>query len=238
MLSKLQARQAILNLVVTHYPEDTWTALQTGAAWAYQEAWTSTRNDPRFASIPGQRRFRACQERHFLMESSLAELASRVGLPFVGEVVRSNQWVYGMIRTPGLCLMQKRVQSGGEPPPADFRKQIATANSFVRQGELFVLGEAHTIRERPIHGILIHATESQRFTDDGFGRPAFVRLAVPFGDYSGWIATFTIAELIAAYPAKSANDGQFPAKPAPLWKAPDQRDDNKEEDKDDKSGRG
>jgi len=236
MLSKMQARQAILNLVVAHYPEGTWATLQTGASWAYQEAWASTRHDPRFASIPGQRRFRAGQERHFLMESSLAEMASRVGLPFVGEVMRSNQWVYGMVRTPGLCLMQKRVQNGGEPPPADFRRQIAAANSFVRQGELFVLGEAHTVREQPIHGILIHATESQRFADDGFGRPAFVRLAFPFGDYSGWIATFTLAELTAAYPAKDASNEQAPAKPALTWKVPDRRDDK--ENKDDTSGRG
>ncbi len=60
MLSKLQARQAILNLVVAHYPKDTWIALQTGTVWGYQEPWASTRNDPRFASIPGQHRFRAC----------------------------------------------------------------------------------------------------------------------------------------------------------------------------------
>ena len=224
MLSKPEARQAILNLVVAHYPRATWTAVQRGTAWAYQEAWASTRDDPRFARVEGQRRFRASQERHFLMESSLAEMALQNRLPFAGEVVRTNQWVYGMVHTPGLCLMQKRVQSGREPPPADFRKQIAAANSFTRQSELFVLGDAHTVGERPVHGILIHATESQRFADDGFGRAAFVRLAVPFGDYSGWIETFSMSDLAAAYPSEGTGEAPAVVKPAPVWKKHAQED--------------
>jgi hypothetical protein len=229
MLSKPEARQAILKLLIASYPKDAWIGMERGTAWAYQEAWSSTREDPRFAGIPGHRRFRASQERHFLMESALAQVAAQNSLTFAGEVVRTNQWVYGMIRTPLVCVMQKRVKDGREPPPADFRRQVAAANAFVRQGELFVLGDAHAAGEQPVHGILIHTTESQRFADEGCGRTAFVRLAFPFGDYSGWAATFSLPELIMAYPDQPKPQPR-PA-PALTWRS-DQQD-----EKDEKSGR-
>lgn len=224
MLSKPEARDAIQAMIVSSYPKDVWIGLQRGTEWAYQEAWISTRDDPRFERTPGQRRFRAPQERHFLMESTLAKTADDYHLTFAGEVVRTNQWVYGMIRTPSVCVMQKKVRDGKEPPPADFREQVMAANTFVRQGDLFVLGDAHVGGTRPIHGILIHTPESQGFTDEGYGRPAFVRLAFPFGDYSGWAASFSLPELVAAYPDVSSVEKPSRAKPVPTWKAPDQKD--------------
>ena len=233
MLSKPEARQAILNLVVTHYPKDTWPAVQLAATGSYHDAWASTRDDPRFALTPGQRRFRALQERHFLMEGGMANVAVQNAIPFAGEIVQSNDWVYGMIRTPGLCLMQKRVQTGKEPPPADFRRQIAGANSFVRQGDLFVLGDAHTVGDKPIHGILIHMAESKDFRSEAFGRPAFVKLAVPYSDYTGWIATFSLLELIAAYPVTGSDTASERPAPTPTWKKPDE-----EEGKGEGTGRG
>lgn len=229
MLSKPEAREAILELLIENYPKDAWIGIERGAAWAYQEARSSTQEDPRFASIPGHRRFRASQERHFLMENALAQVAAQNDLAFAGEVVRANQWVYGMIRTPSICVMQKRVDDGGEPPPARFRRQVATANAFVRQGELFMLDDVHAAGEQPLHGILIHTAKSQRFADEGYGRVAFLRLAFPFGDYSGWAATFGIPELIMAYP-EEAKPQPRPT-PAPTWRSPQQ------DEKDEKSGR-
>ena len=61
MPSKPEARQAILNLVVAHYPRATWTAVQRGTAWAYQEAWASTPDrigdDDNVVSLDRIRRF-------------------------------------------------------------------------------------------------------------------------------------------------------------------------------------
>ena len=226
MLSKPEAREAILSMIIAHYPQDVWAGLERGTAWAYREAWSSTRDDPRFAKTPGQRRFRAPQERHFLMEGALAVAAEQNHLVFAGEVVKTNDWVYGMIRAPGVCIMQKKVRDGREPPPADFRRQVASANTFVRQGDLFVLGDGHIAGEQPIHGILIHTTESQHFTDEGYGRPAFVRLAFPFGDYSGWAAEFTLPELAAAYPSQDESKTPARPKPTPKWRKPDQEEKN------------
>jgi hypothetical protein len=224
MLSKPEAREAILNMIVTEYPREVWPSLMRGSDWAYQEAWTSTRDDPRFAKTSGQRRFRAPQERHFLMESMLAEVAAQNRLTFAGEVVKTNEWVYGMIRAPSICIMQKKVRDGREPPPADFRRQVTSANTFIRQSDLFVLGDAHIAGMRPVHGILIHTPESQRFADEGYGRPAFVRLAFAFGDYSGWAATFTLPELAAAYPSQNENKTPAHPKPTPKWRKLGQED--------------
>jgi len=231
LLSKPEARLAILDLIIRYYPREIWPTVERNTAGAYYDAWSSTRSDPRFSRTTAQHRFRAPQERHFLMESGLAEAAAQANLTFVEEVVRCNQWVYGMIRTPGICIMQKRVASVGEPPPGDFRRQVADANMFVRQGNLLSLGDAHASGNQPVHGILIHMTESQQFKDDGYGRPALLRLAFPFGDYSGWAAIFSLEELVAAYPAKVEEVGGKPAKVGVKWKKTEEQS-----DKDKKSG--
>jgi hypothetical protein len=220
VLSKPEAREAILRILLENCPKKTWEMLELATRAAYHEAWASTRDDPRFAKVPGQRRFRAPQERHFLMEGALADAAALSDLAFAAEVIKSNHWVYGMIRTPGVCIMQKKVWDTRELPPAEFRAQIAAANTFVRQGELFVLADHHASGEQPVYGILIHTPESHRFTDPGYGRPAFAHLAFAFGDYSGWAATFTLPEIAAAYPADETRPA--PRKPAPTWKQPGQ----------------
>ena len=218
MLSKPEAKQSILRIITENIPKGIWDDVQAATAAAYRDAWTSTRDDPRFAHTPGQRRFRAPQERHFLMESGLAEVAVRNKVSFASEVVKANTWVYGMLRTPGICVMQKKVGQGLEPPPAKFRRQIAATNSFVRQGNIFALGDEHIVSCKPIFGFLIHAPESQRFAHDGYGRPAFVRLAFAYNDYSGWAAKFEVSELAAAYAPDPGAEVTKRVRPTPTWK--------------------
>lgn len=213
MLSRVEAREAVLSMITATVPRGIWQGLPGGAAWAYGEAHNSTRNDPRV--LTAQARFRAAQDRHFFMETALARVAEENGAWFEPEAVRANEWRYGVLRAGCITLMQKKVDDGREPPPAAFRRQVASANAFVRQADLFYVGEPHSLGGEPIHGIIIHAPESQRFADEGFGKPAFVRLAVPFGDYSGWVLAVDVNEVLARYPDEVRS--VRPA-PAPVWK--------------------
>lgn len=212
MIDRLEARDAILEMVAATVPRIAWEELLRGAAWAYREAMVSTRNDTRV--LPSHARFRAAQDRHFFMETVLARVAQNSGGMFVPEIVESNRWAYGLARFGQFSLMQKKVGDCREPPPAEFRRQVSSANQFIRQGDLFFMDELHARAEYPVQGVIIHAPQSQRFSDDGFGVPAFIRFGVPFGDYSGWVITIDVADLSASYPV-----AQPPRKgPTPTWK--------------------
>lgn len=217
MTDQPEAHQVILAMIRASYPREMWFVLRRATAGAYHEAWASTRDDPKFAAVPSQRRHRAPQERHFLMESALASAAAACRLPFAAEVIKSNTWVYGMIRTPTVNLMQKMTHDARVPPPAEFRRRIAAANGFVQQGDLFVPEERHASGNQPLYGILIHAPEAQRFADPGYGRPGFARLAFALGDYSGWAATLTLEEIAASY-GTTGETKPADVKPRPTWK--------------------
>ena len=212
MMNRNEAQDALLSMITTTVPRIVWEELMRGTAWAYRKAALSTRNDGRI--LPTNARFRAAQERHFFMERVLARVAQDAGGLFSPGFVESNSWAYGLARFGQFGLMQKKVADHKEPPPARFREQVSAANHFVRQGDLFVMDDMHRRHENPVQGVVIHAPMSQNFADDGFAKPAFVRLGVPFGDYSGWVITADVMDLLARYPIAA------PArtKPLPQWR--------------------
>lgn len=212
MMNRTEAQDALMSMITSTVPRSVWEELVRGTVWAYREAAMSTRNDGRI--LPANARFRAAQERHFYMERVLARVAQDTGGVFAPGIVDTNRWVYGLARFGQFGLMQKKVSDHREPPPARFREQISAANHFVRQGDLFFMDGRHKEHGNPVQGVVIHAPESQNFGDDGFGRPAFVRLGVPFGDYSGWVITRDIIDLLANYPvAAPVRKG-----PQPQWR--------------------
>lgn len=212
MISKPEARAALLAKIVLTVPRGFWRSAIAGTAWAYGEALTSTKNDPRF--LPTQGRFRAAQERHFLMETSLAKAIGENGGNFAPEFVASNGWSYGLGKIGQFGVMQKKVGDHREPPPGEFRKQVVAANEFHRTGDLFTIDGCHMTGETPVQGVLIHAPKSPRFPDPRFGEPAFTRFAVPFGDYSGWVIDMELSEILAQYPAEERERKG----PKPVWK--------------------
>lgn len=212
MMNRMESRQALLRIVTRTVPRMVWEELLRGTAWAYQEAMISTRNDTRV--LPSHARFRAAQDWHFFMETVLSQAAKESGGTFVPEMVETNKWAYGLARFGQFGLMQKKVSDCREPPPAEFRRQVSSANAFVRQGDLFFMSEVHETAGQPVHGVIIHTPKSQRFSDDGFGEPSFIRLGVPFGDYSGWVVTMDLSELLANYAAPPA----VRRGPLPIWK--------------------
>ncbi|MGD0193140.1 MAG: hypothetical protein ABSD74_20585, partial [Rhizomicrobium sp.] len=200
-------------------PVAVWKGLGDQVPWAYAEAHDSAENDPRV--LPDQASFKAAQDRHFFLEYTLSTIAKETGSAFVSSIVLENGWRYGIFRAGKVTFTQKCVGSYGEiPPPAKFRERLAESNGFIRQGKFAFMRDAVKVTEAEINGVLIHGPESRSFRSPGFSRPAFICYAVPFPDYSGWVAKYELAELVASYIAAQPKS----KKPEPKWKSEQKRD--------------
>lgn len=210
-----EVRAAVLNTITATVPLTVWSDLGDGVPWAYAEAFDSNKLDPRV--LPQQARFKATNDRHFFMEHAISRVADHSGATFIPEVVEENGWRFGLFKSGKLCFTQKYVLTyGGMPTPAKFRKRLAEANKFTQQTRMFFMQGAAKVSDVEINAILVHCPENRDFNDEteGFRRPAFVTLAVPFSDYSDWAARFDLSELIASYATEEASRKA----PAPKWK--------------------
>ena len=193
-----QARTATLQAIVSTTPKLLWERLIERLSWAYAEAYASTKHNPLI--LPDYARFRAAQERHFLVEYALSEVAKETGANFVPEVVAENAWRYGILSAGSIALTQKCVTSAdGRPPAAEFRKRMAETGGFVRQERFAFVGVASKISGAKITAVLVHAPESRNFNSDKFGKPAFINFAVAWKDYADWAVSLNLAEIVASY---------------------------------------
>jgi hypothetical protein len=215
-----QVRKQILETITDTTSKALWTSIFDDLPKAYAEARDAALHDPRI--LEASKSFRAADDRHYFTEYTLkraAELASEAYLP---RTIVINRWAYGLVRAGRIAFTQKCVSDHSDSPPAaGFREQLAATNAFNRQGSFDFARAQQAFHTVEHSGILIHAPASRKFEADEFAIPAFVELAFPWADYSGWAARYSLPEIVSAYGVEKEERKVI----APTWRRIEKRED-------------
>jgi hypothetical protein len=132
-------RQEVLALLLRDTPFRLWEAVSTRMRWAYSEGFAGVSNDPRI--LPGQKAAKLLDDRFYLAERSLHDAANDSGITSSGQKIEINGWVYTLVRSGGVCIVQAYVKTPQDfARPAKFREQHAALNKFLQRPQ-FAFGD-------------------------------------------------------------------------------------------------
>jgi hypothetical protein len=213
-------RDQILGAIVDTTPKALWEMLLEDVPKAYSEAKDAALHDPRI--LDAFKPFRAADDRHYFTEYSLKRAAELNKETYLPQTIIVNRWAYGLVRAGRVSFTQKCLaEHSASPPWASFREQLAATNAYVRQGKFDFDGAAKPFRTVEHFGILIHAPASRKFSTEEFAKLAFIELAFPWADYSGWAARFTLPELLSSFAIDKTERKLI----APTWRRTEKRED-------------
>jgi hypothetical protein len=196
-------RQEVLALILKETPFALWRSTMTRMTWAYSEAFASVAKNPLI--LAAQKPAKLLDDRFYLAETALHESAKDSGIISSGQKIEINGWVYTLVRSGGICLMQAYIQSPLDfARRARFREQHAALNDFLSRPQ-FAFGDVppSLFDVSQIAGIIVHGPKSKVF-DEKEQRLGFLNLCVPSEDYRRWELNIPVAEIMSL----CANDGE------------------------------
>lgn len=206
-------RREILQIIVEDMPKRFWVDIEAQARWVYEESYDSNVNDTRIR--PTQVRFKIMFDRFFLFESAMTHVAEECGVVAHPQEIEINSWLYTLLRAGRLSATAKYVHSPRDmASPSAFRKQLAAANDFDRSPRLPFEPLPTSRHDTLVNGIMVHGPQSRDFREAGFRHIGFLSFAVPWKDYSGWVARFGVPEILAAYESEPERRPE----PRPVWR--------------------
>jgi hypothetical protein len=179
---------------------------------AYSEGFMSVEKDP--LVLRAQKPAKLLDDRFYLAETALHEAAKDAGAVSSEQKVEINGWVYTLVRSGGVCLMQAYVQSPSDfARPARFREQHATLDDFLSRPQ-FAFGDIppSIFDVARVAGIIAHGPVSKKF-DEEQQRLGFLNFCVPSEGYRRWEIILPVVEIISTFQSISAPDQRDIAKP-------------------------
>src|SRR4051794_20311812 len=141
-----------------------------------------------------------------------------------------NRWRYAQSAFGPFTAIQKYAWSENDlPKPADFRRKLARSGGISIQDDMFRPQVARVGQPKSYNGILIHGPASRAFRSIEFRDIGFICFAIPYEDYSGWGAVFSVDILISECQnqgdGRGAGGGTSEGGVGPTWKKrPDQQE--------------
>jgi hypothetical protein len=208
-------RQEVLGLILNETPLALWRSALKRMTWAYSEGFASVEKNPLI--LPAQKPAKLLDDRFYLAETALHESAKDSGAVSSGQKVEINGWVYTIVRSGSVCLMQAYVQSPSDfARPARFREQHAALNNFLSRPQ-FAFGDIppSLFDISRVAGIVVHGPASKNF-DEKEQRLGFLNFCVPSEDYRRWEINIPVPEIISMFQTVSTPAEQRDiAKPVP-----------------------
>ena len=207
MMAARLVKQEVLALLLRDTPAALWEAAIAGMRWAYGEAYASVQNDARV--LPAQRPAKLLDDRFYLAERALHDAAGVGGVTSSGQKIEINKWVYTLVRSGGVCMVQAYVPTPEDfARPARFREQHAGLNSFLKRPQ-FAFGDVspEIFDVAQVAGIMIHGPVNKTFDVDG-QKIGFLQFAVPSIDYQYWELNIPVSEIVSTFKAQGPTQGQ------------------------------
>ena len=202
-------REVALTAILEDMPKKWWEALEDRSRFAYGDSFSAVKSDK--SLLDDQRQQKLYHERYFKMEYELISVSKENGVPASATLIGENLCHYAYAGRGRVSATQSYVPiSGDMPKPAAFRKQLAHMADFQRVLRLPFDDEPfELVTPKSVFGILLHSPVGRRFTEDEQKLGA-LGYFIPYKDFSGWAASFAVAEIIAAYPVETREDRAAP----------------------------
>lgn len=186
----------VLEAITLSSPKAYWRDCRGAIRQAYMDAFQQVANDPNL--VDAQRIHKLHQDRHFRMEHTFFDIASKHKLPASPTLLQDNGYTYVYVATARIGFTQSYVPYiGALPHPAKYWEKLAEGTGIPR---LALCDEPEGIMGiRNFYGLLTHNPVGKRFTEED-QKLGMIQFSVPSMDAKEWVVELAIEEIVSAYP--------------------------------------